>query len=121
MRILVIGERPQAFRSWLQQQSSPAMQPSGEQAVRGARLFQERTCSSCHTITGTAADGTLGPDLTHLASRRTLASGVLENTPQDLARWIADPQGIKPGCAMPDLDLEDDQVAELVAYLKKLK
>jgi cytochrome c oxidase subunit 2 len=77
----------------------------------------ERTCANCHDIKGTRAGGTVAPDLTHLASRETLGSGVLANTPRNLYRWIENPQAIKPGCNMPDLHLSNPEVAALVAYL----
>jgi cytochrome c oxidase subunit 2 len=121
MRILVVGEEREAYERWLRHQAEPATRPSGEEAERGARLFQERTCSSCHAISGTPADGALAPDLTHLASRATLASGVLTNSADNLTRWITNPQAIKPGCNMPNLNLSKQQVASLVAYLDELK
>jgi len=78
-------------------------------------------CASCHTIAGTPARGTVGPNLTHVASRTSLASDEIPNTPQWLAAWIRNPQKIKPGDRMPDLGLSEPQIAQLVAYLEQLR
>ena len=80
-----------------------------------------RTCSSCHTITGTSAGGRLGPDLTHIASRATIAAGSLPNSMGQLAGWIADPQHVKPGSRMPTVGLHDDELQAVLAYLETLK
>jgi cytochrome c oxidase subunit 2 len=120
MRIRVIAESPQDFQHWLARQSRPAAPPSGPEAQRGAAFFLSRPCANCHTIKGTPARATLGPDLTHLDSRTTLASGVMPNTPENLFRWLKNPQAIKPGCLMPNLHLSDAQVGDLVAYLGDL-
>jgi cytochrome c oxidase subunit 2 len=121
MRIRVIGQPAADFKAWLQHQAEPAATPVGLEAQAGMQLFMERTCASCHTIKGTRADGTVAPDLTHLASRETLGSGVLSNTPENLYRWIKNPQAIKPGCNMPDLHLPDTEAAALTAYVGELK
>jgi len=120
MRIRVVGETESAFRSWAAHQSTPARTPSSSTAQEGARIFQQRTCASCHTIAGTPAHGTVAPDLTHVASRETLASGVLANTPENLIKWIRNPQAIKPECQMPNLKLSEDEVEALAAYLEEL-
>ena len=78
-------------------------------------------CASCHQIRGTSAQGTVGPDLTHLASRGMLAGATLRNDRRELAAWISDPQSIKPGARMPDLGLSRARVAEIVAYLDSLR
>jgi cytochrome c oxidase subunit 2 len=75
----------------------------------------------CHTVRGTLAGARTAPDLTHLASRRTLAAGTLPNTPEDLRRWLTDPQAIKPGTKMPRVPMSDDDLSALVAYLERLK
>jgi cytochrome c oxidase subunit 2 len=79
------------------------------------------TCVNCHPIRGVSAAANAAPDLTHLASRRTLGAGVLQNTPVELARWLRNPQAIKPGCRMPDLNLTEAQVDDLVSYFESLK
>jgi cytochrome c oxidase subunit 2 len=121
MRIRVVAETQDAFDTWAAHQSTPARAPSGPDRERGARIFQNRTCASCHTIAGTPAHGTVGPDLTHVASRETLASGVLTNNHENLVRWIRDPQAVKPDCKMPNLKLSQPEVNALVAYLEALQ
>jgi cytochrome c oxidase subunit 2 len=121
MRLRVIAEPPAAFAAWLEAERAPAAAPAGGPAARGRALFTELTCASCHAIAGTGAAARIGPDLTHLASRRTLGAGLLENTPAALARWLADPQALKPGSHMPDLELDAAQVADLAAYLGALR
>jgi len=79
------------------------------------------TCRNCHAIRGTAANGIVGPDLTHLQTRRKIAGGVMENSPKDLTEWLREPQHIKPECHMPNLDLTEEQLHYLVIYLESLK
>ena len=105
----------------LEEQLLDARKPTGPAAEAGARLFQNHTCMNCHSIRGTAADGDIGPDLTHLASRQTLAAGVFRNTPENLLKWVSDPQKYKPGSHMPNMDLSRRTFEELVAYLEELK
>jgi cytochrome c oxidase subunit 2 len=109
----------------------------GDAVARGARIFQERTCIDCHAVQGLAGGGVLvagldgrsgvrgparvAPDLTHLASRTTLAAGAAKNTPGELARWLANPDAIKPGSHMPNLHLSEAQVNDLVAYFETLR
>jgi cytochrome c oxidase subunit II len=117
MALAVYAQPAATFRRWLAHQERPA------QATRsaGAALFLDGTCSECHTIRGTSASGTVGPDLTHLASRHTIASLTLANTQADLAAWIADNQRIKPGNAMIDVRLSRSTLHALVAYLRSLR
>jgi cytochrome c oxidase subunit 2 len=114
MSFWVIADPPQRFRAWLAHESAPA-------AGSGNRVFMENSCADCHTIRGTEARGTVGPDLTHVASRSSLAALTIPNTARELARWISDPQHIKPGNKMPGLDLDKAEVADLVAYLRELR
>ena len=88
---------------------------------RGAKLFLGEACAGCHTIRGTEASGDIGPDLTHVAGRSTIAAVALPNTPESLAAWIRDPQHVKPGTKMPDLGLSDAEIGALVAYLESLE
>ncbi len=120
MRFVVVAHPPADFDLWLADQTGPARSPSGELAVGGAQLFAEVGCAACHSIRGTDADGVLGPDLTRIATRATLAAGTVDNTPAHMAEWILDPQGVKPGNRMPATPLTDDQVAALVAYMEQL-
>jgi len=110
------------FRAWVAaQQAAPAEPADGSPAARGREVFRTGACVGCHTIRGLSA-GTIGPDLTHVGSRRSLAGGMLvPNTPEHLARWLKDPPAVKPGSLMPDLRLSDADVAALVAYLTSLK
>ena len=107
------------FDAWVKnQQQPPAADPAG---VAGSALFLTKTCFACHTIKGTAAVGTVGPDLTHLMSRDTVASGVLPNTPENLRKWIRDPEATKAGSKMPKIDMTDDELNQIVAYLATLR
>jgi len=87
----------------------------------GNQAFMQSGCIACHRIAGTPAAGVLGPDLTHIGSRRTLAAGILENTPENMARWLRNPAEVKPGVLMPNMNLDEDTIRTLVAYLESLK
>jgi cytochrome c oxidase subunit 2 len=121
MRIRAIVQSPEDFDAWIKAQQATAAAPTSGQAIQGAKLFQDMACKSCHTISGTSAQADIGPDLSHLASRETIAAGVLDNTPQNLADWLRDPQAIKPGNHMPNFGLTDPQIEEMVTYLETLK
>jgi cytochrome c oxidase subunit 2 len=101
--------------------SAPARSATAARARAGEQLFMSSQCASCHTIAGTQAQGTVGPNLTHVASRTTLAANTIPNTRAQLAAWIRDPQRIKPGTRMPDLGLSSSQVNQIVAYLETLR
>lgn len=120
MDFLVVAESPEEFSAWIRHQQSPAAEPASHASVEGKREFLSLPCVGCHTIRGTSARGTLGPDLTHVASRRYIAAGTLVNDAADLARWITNPQTDKPGNKMPDLHLPPDTVRPLTAYLSGL-
>ena len=121
MAMYVFADPPDAFRKWLANEQRPARKPATALAREGQRLFMRMPCAGCHTIRGTSADGTVGPDLTHLATRKTLAALTLPNQPSDLAHWIENPQKYKPGSKMPGFALTDRQSNALVAYLDGLK
>jgi cytochrome c oxidase subunit 2 len=111
-----------AFERWLADEAAPAAAPADEAARRGAELFVAVGCGACHAVRGTAAAGVIGPDLTHLAGRATLAAGTLPLTREALARWISDPQAVKPGARMPGFAvLGEGRVADLAAYLEGLE
>ena len=114
MRIMVIADAPDEFAGWIKQQMATAPKPATVQEQLGAKLYREKICTNCH-LRG------VGPDLTHVASRRTLAAGALDNTPQNLAAWLHDPNNFKPGSNMPDFKLKDDELRALVAYLETQK
>jgi len=116
VRVLPVPE----YEAWAAHQRQPAPQPVDVQALRGRELFLSGTCVMCHAVQGTDAAARKGPDLTHLAGRRTLAAGTLPNTPEDLARWIRDPQQHKPGVNMPASNLPEEDLRALVAYLRSL-
>jgi cytochrome c oxidase subunit 2 len=121
MSMLVVVQSKAAFRKWLRNQAAPARAPTTALEKTGERVFLDGACSSCHAIRGTSASGFVGPDLTHLGSRRALAGLVLPNTPRALAHWIVDAQQYKPGNEMPDLQLSPAQLRAVVAYLESLK
>jgi cytochrome c oxidase subunit 2 len=122
MRILVVAETPEQFAEWQSHQLIPAPLPTEAAATRGATTFNAMTCVDCHAISGKrGGNARFAPDLTHVASRTTLGAGVLPNTPADLASWLRNPQQIKAGCHMPDTQLTDAQVADLVAYFETLR
>jgi cytochrome c oxidase subunit II len=121
MAFFIVAEPPGGFRRWLEAQRRPATPPTDTLATRGQLVFMTGSCSLCHAINGTPASGRLGPDLTHLASRRTIAAGVLRNTPGNLGGWVVDPQSIKPGTYMPTNSLEPADLRALLAYLGTLK
>ena len=122
MAFLVIAENTADFEAWLKDQSTPAVEPAvGSLEQKGQQAFLGSACVYCHNIAGTNASGHVGPDLTHLASRQTIGSGILPNTPGNLAGWIINSQNIKPGNHMPPMDLNGDQVQALLAYLATLK
>ena len=121
MRILVVAHEPAAFDAWQSEQLGPAGAPATAAAARGERVFRDEACGKCHAIAGRGFDGRVAPDLTHLASRSTLGAGVTDDTPADLPAWLRDPQSIKPGCHMPNFQLTDAKVDDLVAYLEELR
>ena len=116
MDFLVFVDPKTKFRSWLAAQKRPAASSD----TAGAHVFTT-DCASCHTIRGTSAQGYVGPDLTHLASRTTIAGASVPNTPAALARWIADSQSIQPGNQMPNIRLSARALRTLVAYLESLR
>jgi cytochrome c oxidase subunit 2 len=121
MRIRVYADAPTDFNAWIKEQVRIPPTPTTGKAGEGAKLFQEKACAVCHTIRGTAAQGTAGPDLTHVATRDTLATGVVSNSYGSLAAWIENPQGLKPGNHMPSLKLTPEELDALVAYLEALQ
>jgi len=121
MALAVYAERPARFRSWLQNMARPSRRPSRSVQRRGEQVFLAQPCSSCHTVRGTKARGTIGPDLTHLRTRQTIAALTIPNDPSHLLAWIRDPQEFKPGTKMPALGLTASQLDAVVAYLRSLR
>jgi cytochrome c oxidase subunit 2 len=121
MGLVVIAQDPADYREWLQRQAQPARSPANAQLARGRQTFLQAGCVACHTIRGTAARATAAPDLTHVASRRTLAAATLDNHVGTLAGWIADPQSVKPGNRMPPAEhIAGPELRALAAYLASL-
>jgi cytochrome c oxidase subunit 2 len=110
------------FDAWVRAQQQPAGQAvQDESAVAGRRVFETTACINCHAIRGTVANGRFGPDLTHLMSRATIASGAAENTPENLRVWLKDPDAIKPGSLMPAMKMTDPELDALVGYMQSLR
>jgi cytochrome c oxidase subunit 2 len=120
MAVYVTAESADEFRGWLAAQARPAGIPQGGEAARGLQRFMQ-TCALCHTVRGTEAKGVTGPDLTHVASRETIASGALANNRGNLAGWVVNAPSIKPGADMPRIDLEPEELHAVVAYLETLR
>ncbi|MEI7297544.1 cytochrome c oxidase subunit II [Paraburkholderia tropica] len=121
MAMLVIADPPEHYAAWVARQTQSAVQTGDAITLHGRDVFERASCANCHTIRGTSAIGTTGPDLTHLMSRETMAAGVLANTPQNLAAWIRNPQALKPGATMPAVPLSDDDRAAVVRWLSTLQ
>lgn len=122
MHIRAVVQAPQEFDRWVaEQQGTVAPAPEDAKVTAGRKVFFSTACVNCHTIRGTSAAGKFGPDLTHLMSRETLASGAIENTPEMLREWLNDPQKLKEGALMPALQLSPVELEQLVAFLQTLK
>ncbi len=150
MKMELVSESPEEFEAWVATQQSPALgtgdtaAPAPQEAVQagdeppperedplepelravldaGSQAFLGAGCIACHRVAGTPAAGVLGPDLTHVGSRRKIAAGILDNTPENMARWLRNPSSVKPGVLMPTLNLDEDTIRTLVAYLESLK
>jgi cytochrome c oxidase subunit II len=121
MAFLVIAEPREEFDAWLADQSAEAAEPTDTEAQAGLEAFLGSPCVGCHTVRGTEAAGTLGPDLTHVASRNTLAAATIPNTPENLLAWIENSQEVKPGNLMPPMDLPPEELRAIVAYLETLE
>lgn len=121
MAFYVIAEPRPQFERWLAGQEKQGRIPTTAAGREGQELFMENACASCHTIAGTEAQGKIGPSLTHVGSRETLAALMIENTPAELLRWIEDPQAIKPGAKMPGLELSHREFEAIATYLSELR
>jgi cytochrome c oxidase subunit 2 len=119
MLLRVYVETPDNFYRWIQEQRLPAH--ISDDVAAGRRIFERTACVNCHAVAGTAASGRFGPDLTHLMSRDTIASGAALNTPANLRRWIQNPNAIKPGSEMPAMGLSDSELNALTGYMETLR
>ena len=121
MRLRVFVQPDSAFNAWVaQQRATPGPAARGSPAERGRQVFARSACLGCHTIAGVSR-GTVGPNLTHVGSRTTIAAGLFPNTPEYLRRWIANAPSLKPGAQMTPQGLSDDDLTAVVAYLQSLR
>jgi cytochrome c oxidase subunit II len=121
MAFVVVAEPIEKFQAWIQHQRRAASEPDTAAQARGRTVFLESACAMCHTVRGTTAGSRVGPELTHIGSRQTLAAGTLPNTADHLATWIRDPQAVKPGNRMPSTPLSPEDRQALLAYLRSLR
>jgi cytochrome c oxidase subunit 2 len=121
MALLVHAVTPADYEAWAANQRRPAREPADAAARRGRDVLLGASCARCHAVAGTAAQGRMAPDLTHLASRQTIGAGMFPNNRGHLAGWIADPQALKPGVDMPANRLPPDDLQALLAYLETLR
>ena len=119
MLLRIYVDTPEDFAAWVKNQQQKGVQD--ETVAAGRHVFETQACMNCHTIAGTAATGRFGPDLTHLMSRDTLASGAMDNTKENLRDWIRDPNTFKVGSLMPAMQLSDEQLDQVTAYLLTLR
>jgi cytochrome c oxidase subunit 2 len=120
MSLYVVAQPRSQFEAWLSATAAPARAPATPAQRTGYRLFMTMQCASCHELRGTSAAGLVGPDLTHIGSRYSLAGVTLVNTLRSLTDWIANPQAIKPGDRMPDLGLSRAEAHDIAVYLESL-
>ena len=116
MRMRVMVDDSATFAQWVESMQQPARPDSA-----GAMTFLISGCAACHTIAGTAAQGKVGPNLTNVGRRTTLAAGMIPNTPETMARWLSSPDSVKPGALMPDLNLDEQRLRDLVGFLEGLR
>lgn len=121
MAFTVVAETPGAFEAWAARQRSAASQPADSSSAADRNTFLASGCALCHTVRGTSARGEMGPDLTHIASRLTLAAGTLPNVRGHMYGWVANPQAIKPGSKMPAVPLSPAELHAIVRYLGTLR
>ncbi len=121
MRIRAVAQPPAEFDAWIAEQRDSAPLAGDGAAARGQAHFARYACGNCHAIAGAPFNGQAAPALTNFAARQTIAAGVLENTPENLARYLRDPHEVKPGNHMPNFRLSEAEVQDLVAYLEGLR
>ncbi len=119
MRIRVIAETEEEFNKWQEHELNTPPAPSSGLAAKGSQLFKQKACVNCHMVQGVST-ARVGPNLTHLAVRQTIGAGVLTNTPENLKKWLTNPQKYKQGSYMPNMKLTEDQIQSIVAYLEAL-
>jgi len=121
MKMQLVAESPADFEAWVEGQLADAVVTDSVSFAEGTQAFMRGGCIACHRVRGTVAQGVIGPDLTHVGSRRRIAGGILDNTPENMERWIRDSRGVKPGSLMIVPELDDETVSRIVEYLQGLK
>lgn len=122
MLLLVVAQSRDDFQKWLENSRQPGLAPVTDDQVKGQQVFMNAACSLCHTIDGTLALGTVGPNLTHIGSRKKIAANWLDNNTGNLSGWVTHARSLKPAVVMPNLsEFNGDQLRELVSYLQSLK
>ena len=121
MIFYVIAQDPSDFQAWITSETVAPTTPTDPTAAQGMQVFEAGPCAACHTVRGTSAKGTLGPDLSDFGTRLSIGAGAVPNTRGNLGGWIVDSQSIKPGNLMPPIQLDPDQLQALIAYLEGLR
>jgi cytochrome c oxidase subunit 2 len=121
MALTVVAAAPHEYEQWISAQRQAASDPATPEQTRGRAVVEQGPCALCHTIRGTIAGGRTAPDLTHFATRSTIAAGTVPNTRGYLGGWIADPQHIKPGSRMPSTGLSSEELQAVIAYVESLR
>ncbi|WEX10194.1 c-type cytochrome [Chelativorans sp. AA-79] len=122
MAFYVVAMPPEEYEAWLAREAGAAPEPATEQQARGREIFMEHGCGGCHQVRGTGAQGLIGPDLTHVGSRMSLAAGIMPNDEEAFARWISENQHIKPENKMPPFrQFSEEELSALAAYLDSLE
>lgn len=121
MKMELVAEEPEDFERWVERQKADAVVADSIAFAAGSQAFMQSGCIACHAVRGTVAQGMIGPDLTHVGSRRRIAAGILDNTPENMERWIRYPQQVKPGALMVVPEMDDETVRLIVEYLQSLK
>ena len=121
MVFYVEAQPPEEFEEWLAREAAPAREPATAGASTGRDILLRSSCAGCHSVRGTSAVGTLGPDLTHMASRETIGAGLLPLTREAVTDFVANAQRAKPGVSMPPTEIDPDELAALVDYLMELE
>ncbi len=121
MKMELMAESPEDFQAWAEGQLADAVVADSIAFAEGSQAFMQGGCIACHAVRGTIAQGVIGPDLTHVGSRRRIAAGILDNTPENMERWIRNSREVKPGSLMVVPELDDDTMRRIVEYLHGLK
>jgi cytochrome c oxidase subunit 2 len=121
MIFFVLAQTPADFQGWIDKETASPTPPTDAMALQGMEVFESQPCAACHTVRGTSARGTIGPDLSDFGGRLSIGAGAVPNTRGNLGGWIVDSQTIKPGNLMPPIQLDPDELQALIAYLESLE